>query len=114
LAALFLILLVVSFALLPVAVFWGVFLEEPRALRSTFYLLPTVFVTGILAPALSAGVRCPLCRGEVLKPLHSGSNGKARPLLGSRRLRVIVGIFFVGNYRCMHCGEPCETQNPRH
>lgn len=114
LAALLLLLFALSVVLMPVAVVWGTLLGEPRALQASFVLIPTTVLSGILFLFMSAGVRCPLCRGEVLRALHRGSaNAKASRLLGSHRLRVIWGIFFSGSYRCLHCGEPCETRNPR-
>lgn len=114
LAALLLIVFTASCALSPLAVAWGVLIHDPRGIQASFILIPTVAVSGILFLMVGSGVRCPLCRGPVLRrPAGVSVNSKARRLLGSYRFRVICGLFFAGHFRCFHCGEACDAQVPR-
>ncbi len=112
LSALLLVVFFLSCVLLPFAVVWGTLLHDERGLQACFVLLPSAFLSGLLFLMASSGVRCPLCRGQVLRRPPSANN-KAISLLGSHRLHVIAGTLFKGHFRCSHCGEPCETQNPR-
>lgn len=114
LAALLYLLFFFSCLGLPFVVGWGILFNDSRGLQASFVLLPTAFLSGILFLMVSSGVRCPLCRGQVLRR-HGATavNSKARPLFGSYRLRVICGLFFAGQFRCFHCGEPCDALNPR-
>lgn len=114
LACLFLILFATSCFLVPAAVVWGTVLHDPRGLQASMILLPAAFISGLLYLMIGSGVRCPLCRGVVLKRLGgTPTNSKARKIFGSHRLAIILGAFFAGHYRCMHCGEPCDTSIPR-
>lgn len=109
-----LIIFFLSVGLLPFAVVWGTLLEDSRGLQTCFILLPTAFISGLWFMVISADVRCPLCRGQVLRrPGGNAINHKARKLFGSYRLRVIGGIFFKGAFRCFHCGESCDAIEPR-
>ncbi len=114
LSALLLILFTLGIVLLPAAVIWGTVFHDPRGILACFILLPTTVVSGLLFLLISSDVRCPLCRGQVLRRSSANTiNAKARGLLGSYRLRVVCGIFFTGGFRCLHCGEPCDAVEPR-
>lgn len=115
LAALLYLLLLLSLFLLPGAVLWFILGHDERAAWLSLGLIGFVFVFAPVFLILSADVRCPLCRVQVLGGLQgSVRNSRDKPLLGSHRLRLIVSLFFVGHFRCMHCGEPCDAMQPRH
>jgi hypothetical protein len=110
-----LILFLLSVGLLPLAVLWFILIHDLQAAQICFILLGVAFVSAPLFLLLSAEVRCPLCRGQVLGGVQVGSrNPKASRFLGSYRLRVILSLLLSGGYRCMHCGEPCDGTRPRH
>lgn len=115
LSALLLIVFALSMFLLPLAIVWGTVVLDPRGLQVSIILLPTAVVSGLLFLLMSSEVRCPLCRGLVMRRLRGAPIGKGvRPLFGSYRLRVILRLFFTGNFRCLHCGETCDATDPRH
>jgi hypothetical protein len=115
LAALLFLLLLLSLILLPPAFLWFIYGHDTRAAWACLGLVGFVFVFTPIFLIISADVRCPLCRVQVLGGLQgSVRNSKDTPLLGSHRLRVIARLFFTGHFRCMHCGEPCDATQPRH
>ncbi len=59
---------------------------------------------------LSSSVRCPLCQGRPIVRSGSSRNWKAKPLLGSHRLRVAGAVIFKNCFRCPHCGEVTAMQ----
>lgn len=58
----------------------------------------------------SSSFRCPLCRVTCMAANRCGKHRKARPLFGSYRMRVAMGIVFSGDFRCPYCGEPVALQ----
>lgn len=115
LSALLLIVFALSMLLLPAAVVWGTLIYDPRGLQASIILLPIAVVSGLLFLLVSSDVRCPLCRGQVMRRLRGAPIGRGvRPLFGSYRLRVVTRLFFTGNFRCLHCGETCDATDPRH
>lgn len=54
--------------------------------------------------ASSAG--CPLCGTPVLAPMGCAKHRKAKPLVGSYKLRVALAILFTERFRCPYCNEP--------
>ena len=101
--------------LLPMTVIWGTVFYDPRGLQASIILLPTAVVSGLLFLLVSADVRCPLCRGQVMRRMRGAAIGRGvQPLFGSYRLRVVTRLIFTGNFRCLHCGETCDATEPRH
>ncbi|WP_396257747.1 hypothetical protein [Haloferula sp. A504] len=115
LSALLLVVFALSMFLLPLAVVWGTLIYDPRGLQASIILLPTAVVSGLLFLLVSSDVRCPLCRGQVMRRMRGAPIGRGvQPLLGSYRFRVVTRLFFTGNFRCLHCGETCDATDPRH
>jgi hypothetical protein len=54
---------------------------------------------------LSRGTRCPLCMTPVLATNHCAKHRRARSLLGSYRLPVVLSILFKNTFLCPYCNE---------
>ncbi len=68
----------------------------------------------ILQWLVAAHTRCPLCMTPVLAKNGCSKNNRARPLLGSYRLRVALNILFQGSFRCPYCNEPVAMRVRSH
>ena len=65
----------------------------------------------IVAQWMVAGrTRCPLCMTPVLAPKACAKHRNARPLLGSYRLRVALGILSRDSFLCPYCHEPSAME----
>ncbi len=54
---------------------------------------------------LAARTRCPLCLAPVLASRDCAKHRRARPLLGSHRLRVALSILSKNTFHCPYCWE---------
>ncbi len=100
LSALLLIVFVLCMSLLPMAVIWGTVIHDPRGLQVSIILRPTAVASGLLFLLVSSDVRCPLCRGQVMRRMRGAAIGRGvQPLFGSYRLRVVTRLLFTGNFR---------------
>ena len=53
---------------------------------------------------------CPLCLTPVLAKKHCRTHRHARPLFGSYRLRVALGILLRNTFYCPYCHEPTAME----
>lgn len=86
----------------------GLLLVRRDLLVITLGLLIAVAVLTLLHFALSREVRCPLCKGGLLRTQGCSYHPKARKFFGSRRLGVVVPALLRGRFRCPYCGEICS------
>jgi hypothetical protein len=86
----------------------GLLLVRQDFLVITLALLAAGALLSILHFALSRDVRCPLCKGTLLRSHGCSYHPKARYFLGSRRLGVIIPAILRGHFRCPYCGEVCS------
>jgi hypothetical protein len=103
------ILLVLGVALLPVAIGWmvrGAFRQSPGEVAVGFGLAVTGVMLLLLQILVAQRVRCPLCMTPPLGSKSCQKNRKARPLMGSYRLRVACAVLTKDHFRCPYCGEP--------
>ncbi|MBK1825919.1 hypothetical protein [Haloferula rosea] len=91
----------------------GLLFNDEEALRTSLWLLAAIPCLGILHTLVGFSLRCPLCRGPLMRHASCSVSSKARRTLGSLRLRVALSALFRGNIRCQYCGEPCDTTTPR-
>ncbi|BCX49764.1 hypothetical protein HAHE_36720 [Haloferula helveola] len=99
---------------LPAALVWGMFFHDPRGIRLTIILLGSAFGVGLLYLMTSGNLRCPLCRGQLLRKLAATPvSPKASRAFGSVRAAIALRALFTRWFRCFHCGEPCNTREPR-
>lgn len=66
-------------------------------------------ISSLIFAAKASTVRCPLCMVATFSHKRCQKHRSAKPLLGSRRLRLSLSILFRGHYRCMYCGEPFDA-----
>ncbi len=59
---------------------------------------------------VSGRTRCPLCMTPVLASKTCAKHRNARPLLGSYRLRVALGILFRNSFFCPYCHETAAME----
>ena len=85
----------------------GLILSDYRLLVSAVWLLGPGLAGFGLHLLLSRDVRCPLCHGALLQSSGCSRHVKARRLLGSFRLGVVVPVLSRLRFRCPYCGEPC-------
>lgn len=64
----------------------------------------------ILEWLVAARTSCPLCRVPVLAPQKCARHWRARPLLGSYRLRVALAVLVRNSFLCPYCHEPTAIQ----
>ena len=64
----------------------------------------------ILEWLVAARTSCPLCRVPVLAPKKCARHWRARPLLGSYRLRVALAVLVRNSFLCPYCHEPTAIQ----
>ena len=65
-----------------------------------------IFIQWIIAER----ARCPLCMTPVLANKACAKHRHSRPLCGSYRLRVALGVLFRGSFVCPYCHEPSVMQ----
>ncbi len=93
---------------------WGIVDEKSRGAYLAAGFIGLAILMGLAYLILSAGVRCPLCRGLVIFRLRSSSvHRKANRLFGSVRLGIALAVIFGLPFRCYHCGEPCDSRRVR-
>jgi len=71
-------------------------------------------VIGILQRISSTSANCPLCRMPPMGMSACQKNSKARPFLGSYRLRVSLSTLLLNRFRCPYCGEPTRCSVKTH
>jgi hypothetical protein len=86
----------------------GLLLVRHDLLVITLGLLIAGAVFSLLHFAISREVRCPLCKGGLLRTQGCAYHPKARKFFGSRRLGVVVPALLRGRFRCPYCGEICS------
>lgn len=69
-------------------------------------LVGLVVLLALLQWISASGARCSLCMMPVLSRKGCSTHRHAKPLLGSRRLRVALSILLKGSFRCPYCNEP--------
>lgn len=109
---LWVILFLCFLAVIPILV-WGLVLRDPLGLRISIGLLVGIPVLALVQAILASNVRCPLCHGHLMSRPRCALHRNARRALGSLRLRVALGVFFLGRLRCQYCGEPSDTRRAR-
>lgn len=92
---------------------WGMLADDARALLTALCLLAAIPCLGLLLAIVGFSLRCPLCRGQLMRRATCSISPKARRTLGSLRLRIATGALFRGNFRCPYCGEHCSTTRAR-
>lgn len=90
----------------------GRLLARQDLLLITLALLISSAVLSLVHFAISREVLCPLCKGSLLRSQGCSYHSKARRLLGSCRLGVVIPALFSGRFRCPYCGESCSC-SPR-
>lgn len=107
-------LLVLLLAVASAALLIGAFLTNDRllALAGLNFACATL-ILAIFQRISASGANCPLCRMPPLGSKACQKNAKARPLLGSYRLRVCLSTLLLNRFRCPYCGEPtrCTVKN---
>jgi cytochrome bd-type quinol oxidase subunit 1 len=73
-------------------------------------LIGLTLIVIILQWLVSERTRCPLCMTPVLASKACAKHRKARPFLGSYRLRVALGILFRDSFFCPYCHEPTAME----
>jgi len=91
----------------------GLAFHDEQALKICLILLAALPCMGLLLAMTGFSLRCPLCRGLLMRRATCSVSSKARRTLGSLRLRIATGALFRGNFRCPYCGEHCDTTTPR-
>jgi hypothetical protein len=75
-----------------------------------FSIMGAAILSLILGWAISRRTNCPLCITPVLATKHCSKHRRARPLLGSYRIRVALSILFKNSFRCPYCNEDTSLQ----
>ncbi len=71
------------------------------------YGLAVLAIVSILIQWIAGSrARCPLCMTPVLVKKECSKHRHSKPLLGSYRLPVALGILFRGKFICPYCHEP--------
>lgn len=68
-------------------------------------ILAGALVVGFLQCVVSTRACCPLCLAHPIGSRTCAKHRRARPALGSHRLRVAGNIILNGYFRCPYCGE---------
>lgn len=53
----------------------------------------------------AAHSKCPLCRSGPMSSKRCARHRTATKMLGSYRLKVVMGVLFLNRFRCPYCGE---------
>ncbi|MGE9270362.1 MAG: hypothetical protein ACQKBU_06120 [Verrucomicrobiales bacterium] len=112
-ASWFLLLLLPAVLTLLAMLIWGFLLENPRGLQGAMVLLFIIPALGAAYALTGFSVRCPLCRGPVLRRSGASMNSRYRPAFGSARLTVAFRALCCRDFRCPYCGEPVDLLRTR-
>ena len=100
-------LLMLFLALVTIGLLVAAFLTYDRLLALAGLTFASATLIVALLQRLGAGsANCPLCRMPPLGSRACQKNAKARPFLGSYRLRVSLSTVLLNRFRCPYCGEP--------
>lgn len=92
---------------------WGLLTHDFDLLDLALKLLIAVPVVILVLAIVGFSLRCPLCRGTLMRRPACSVHPKAERTLGSLRMRVATGTLLRGHFRCPYCGEFCDTTKAR-
>jgi hypothetical protein len=100
-------LLMLLLVLMTVGLLVAALLTNDRLLAlAGLSLASASLMVAILQRIAASSANCPLCRMPPLGSRACQKNAKARPFLGSYRLRVSLSTVLLNRFRCPYCGEP--------
>ena len=103
------LLLCTKYLLAPVAmglVIYSLVIGDGRLILVGYGLVLLTILSIVFQWLAGSRARCPLCMTPVLVKKDCSKHRHSKPLLGSYRLPVALGILFRGKFVCPYCHEP--------
>lgn len=99
-----------ALSLVPVLVI-GLVVGKVQWLWASGGILAATLTISLLFLLMRDGPQCPICKGRIMSHVSCVKHRKARRLLGSYRLQIVVSAIFTGSFRCQYCGEPTKLES---
>ena len=103
------LLLCAKYLLAPAALgllIYSLVIGDPRLILVGYGLVVLTILAIFIQWLTGSRARCPLCMTPVLVKKECSKHRHSKPLLGSYRLPVALGVLFRGKFVCPYCHEP--------
>lgn len=103
------LLLCAKYLLAPAALgllIYSLVIGDPRLILVGYGLVMLTILAIFIQWLAGSRARCPLCMTPVLVKKECSKHRHSKPLLGSYRLPVALGVLFRGKFVCPYCHEP--------
>ncbi len=89
---------------------YSLVIGEQRLILVGYGLVMLTMLSILVQWLVGSRARCPLCMTPVLVKKDCSKHRHSKPLLGSYRLPVALGILFRGTFICPYCHEPAVME----